>query len=109
MLRVWHCSPYVIPQSGIRFEDRLSHSATWKNYSILDTCFGTCTLLAPRGRLYYRWFRCTGKDRLDAVLIAWRRSNQQRKINNVSDGIGTEQARGFLDFLQVLRYHAERK
>jgi hypothetical protein len=26
-------------------KDKLSHSATWKNYSRLDTCFGTCTRL----------------------------------------------------------------
>src|SRR6185312_12771077 len=107
MLRVWH---FLLPTFVMNPElEELLHFSSLQNYSKLDSCFRTCTLLAPRGRLYYRWLRCTGKDLLDAVLIAWRRSNQQRKINNVSDGIGTEQARGFLDFLQVLRYHAERK
>src|SRR3954464_10467040 len=54
-------------------------------------------------------FAIPGNGRPDTRLIAKRRSNQQRKINNVSDRIRTEQAGRFLNFLQVFGGHAERK
>jgi hypothetical protein len=60
------------------------------------------------GTLLSGCFPIAAEDRRTG-LIAPGRSNEQRKINNVPDGIGAEQAGRFLNLLQVLRYHAERK
>ncbi len=66
-------------------------------------------LWIQRSKLFCGCFFSAGNDPLVAVVIGSWGSNQQRKINNISDHIGTEEAGRFLNLLQVLRDHAQRK